>query len=195
MWKFLKIHSAILGQIYYFLFAQWGRFIFNVKNNHPWLLLYWRMLTRVEEEVIQVSPDQEDETLQAGGAALSWAILRTTTVANLTSGLTSASLTSEVSLSLWSARAACDLVSWLLTFLRLTNNRPSEAGLEVTGPSDRPSVASNNEAVTTNLYIEMILIRKSLLNDYIYLVERGLELADSTKVLANEVALEMICRT
>ena len=31
-------------------------------------LLYWRMLTRVEEEVLQVSPDQEDETLQAGGA-------------------------------------------------------------------------------------------------------------------------------
>ena len=35
IWKFLKIHCAILGQIYYFLFAQWGRFIFNVKNNHP----------------------------------------------------------------------------------------------------------------------------------------------------------------
>ena len=32
------------------------------------VLLYWRMLTRVEEEVLQVSPDQEDETLQAGGA-------------------------------------------------------------------------------------------------------------------------------
>ena len=31
-------------------------------------LLYWRMLTRVEEEMLQVSPDQEDETLQAGGA-------------------------------------------------------------------------------------------------------------------------------
>ena len=37
-------------------------------------LLYWRMLTGsqrssgVEEEVLQVSPDQEDETLQAGGA-------------------------------------------------------------------------------------------------------------------------------
>ena len=26
------------------------------------------LLTRVEEEVLQVSPDQEDETLQAGGA-------------------------------------------------------------------------------------------------------------------------------
>ena len=35
IWKFLKIHRAILGQIYYFLFAQWSRFIFNVKNNHP----------------------------------------------------------------------------------------------------------------------------------------------------------------
>ena len=32
------------------------------------VLLYWRMLTRVEEVVLQVSPDQEDETLQAGGA-------------------------------------------------------------------------------------------------------------------------------
>ena len=37
-------------------------------------LLYWRMLTSsqrssgVEEVVLQVSPDQEDETLQAGGA-------------------------------------------------------------------------------------------------------------------------------
>ena len=35
-------------------------------------LLYWRMLTssqlKVEEVVFQVSPGQEDETLQAGGA-------------------------------------------------------------------------------------------------------------------------------
>ena len=32
------------------------------------VLLYRRMLTRVEEVVLQVSPDQEDETLQAGRA-------------------------------------------------------------------------------------------------------------------------------
>ena len=36
IWKFLKIHRTILGQIYYFPSAQWGRFIFNLKNNHPW---------------------------------------------------------------------------------------------------------------------------------------------------------------
>ena len=85
----------------------------------------------------------------------SWANLRMTTVASLTSANLTSSVTGsdwgEVNLSLWSAREHWDRVSWLLTFLRLTNNSPSEAGLEVTGPSDKPSVASNNEAVTTNL--------------------------------------------
>ena len=38
IWKFLKIHHAILGQIYYFPSAQWDRFIFNMKNNHPWIV-------------------------------------------------------------------------------------------------------------------------------------------------------------
>ena len=36
IWKFLNIHRTILGQIYYFPSVQWGRFIFDLKNNHPW---------------------------------------------------------------------------------------------------------------------------------------------------------------
>ena len=67
-------------------------------------LLYWCVLTRsesssrVEEVVLQMSPDQEEETLHTGRTeadlqvlleiTLSRAILRTTTVASLTSGLT-----------------------------------------------------------------------------------------------------------
>ena len=43
IWKFLKIHCAILGQIYYFPSAQWGRFIFNLKNNHPCIFLSWEV--------------------------------------------------------------------------------------------------------------------------------------------------------
>ena len=50
------------------------------------------------------------------------------------------------------------LASWVFTLVRDTTNIPSEAGLEVTGPSDNPSVASIIEDDTTNLRNHFLII-------------------------------------
>ena len=59
----------------------------------------------------------------------------------------------------------------------VTIRRPREAGLELTGPSERPSVASRREGETTRR------------------VDLGEGLEDTTRDLANEVTLERICST